>query len=160
PVSVQYASVTGSNQVTLVTASSAAAGTLPAGYTTVAQGFDPTFLDVVGPGNASPPFEVCVKYTDDNNDGLIDGTGISLANLRMLHNTGGVFNDVTITAKIGSKEACAEVMSLSPFVVALAPSTTTTTTLPPGGCNTVADCTDDGDKCTVEACVAGRCQAP
>jgi hypothetical protein len=82
---------------------------------------------------------------------------VKLANLRLLHGQSGVFGDFTITASIGSTQACAEVNSLSPFIVAILPDTTTTTA--PGGCTQDADCADDGDPCFSEACIGGTCQS-
>lgn len=152
PITITYAGVGAPGGITLVTASSANGGTLPPGYTLTAQGFDPTFLEVSTDAPFTPPITLCVDYADADGDGFIDGTGVSLDNLRVLHGESGVFNDVTITASIGTTQACAQVDSLSPFVVALAP-TTTTTTLPVCTPNTV--CPDDGDPCTTESCVTG-----
>jgi hypothetical protein len=162
PITIEFTGVPTGGGLTLVTAASANGGTLPAGYVAQAPGFPASFFDVTTDFSPTPPIKLCVDYTDNDGDGIIDGTGppgVKLANLRLLHGQGGVFGDFTITASIGTTQACAEVNTLSPFVVAIVPDATTTTTTLPGSCTQDADCADDGDPCFSEACSGGTCQS-
>ncbi len=106
-------------------------GNLPAGVGLIPD--ESIFIDVATTAGFSGPVDLCVDYTDANNDGIVDGTSVQVVQLRLLHQlaTGGDFMDVTTTA--GNGKVCGRVTSLSPFVVAAGPvpTTTTTTTLAP-----------------------------
>lgn len=123
---VTYATV-GSPGDTTIYALTALPGALPGGIT-LDQAVS-TFLDIVTDAGVTGPIEVCVGYTDSEPDGVVDGTSIQVAQLRLLHGTvvGGAFVDVTTT--VGGGLVCGQVTTLSPFVMGVGPTTTTTTVL-------------------------------
>jgi hypothetical protein len=65
------------------------------------------------------PIEICSMYPDTNNDGIVDGTSIDETRLRFLHEEAGVFTDRTSFFSATSNRICAQVSSLSFFVVAV-----------------------------------------
>ncbi len=124
-------------------------GALPAGVS-----LDPAvsrFVDIETSATNMGMVKVCFNFPDMEPDGIIDGTTIELARLRVLHKPTGTSAFVDVTTTPGMGQVCGVVPSLSPFVVGVsaptttttiaqttttttAPSTTTTTTLPLGAC--------------------------
>jgi polyhydroxybutyrate depolymerase len=99
------------------------------------------FFDLSTSAAVSGPIRICVDYADTDDDLLVDGTTVAVADLRLLHDAGDGFADVTVAPfpPNAAKQVCGEVSSLSPFVVAelvggspttTVPTSTTTTTLP------------------------------
>src|SRR5689334_17619316 len=126
-VDLTFAAVTNPGTVTVL-GKSAVPGSLPANIV-----IDPTasvFVDIVTGGGLAftPPVDVCVAYEDANDDGIVDGTTLQVAQLRLLHALalGDNFQDVTTT--VGGGKVCGQVGTLSPFVVAAGPAPTTTST--------------------------------
>jgi hypothetical protein len=126
-VDLTFAGVTNPGTVAFL-GKSAIPGNLPANITV-----DPTvsvFIDIVTGGGLAftPPVDVCVAYEDMDLDGIVDGTSLQVAQLRLLHALalGDNFQDVTTT--VGGGKVCGQVGTLSPFVVAAGPVPTTTST--------------------------------
>jgi hypothetical protein len=126
-VELTFAGVTNPGTVAFL-GKSAVPGALPANITV-----DPTvsiFIDIVTGGGLmfTPPVDVCVAYDDVEPDGIVDGTSLQVAQLRLLHALalGDNFQDVTTT--VGGGKVCGQVGTLSPFVVAVGPVPTTTST--------------------------------
>lgn len=128
-------------------------GNIPAGIA-----LDPAvsrFVDIITSAQFSGMVKICANYADANMDGIIDGTPIPVALLRLLHATaaGQPFVDVTTMADNG--QVCGMVSSLSPTVVGVAsPATTTTTTVPGNTATTTTTTTPSQGGCTdAVACV-------
>jgi hypothetical protein len=140
---VRYPSVSAAGTTTFV-AFSALPGEIPAGYELAPE--SSVFVDVVTSGVVfGGDLEVCLSAGDADGDGIVDGAGFAVAELRVLHAaaTGQAFADVTG----GSSPpgiVCGRASSLSPFVLArLSPGgPTTTTTLPAAGCGEPIACID------------------
>jgi hypothetical protein len=106
------------------------------------------FVDIETSATFSGPIRVCIAYIDANVDGIEDGSGIPVDQLRLLHAIPPTFVDVTVSA--GDGLVCGTVTELSPFVIgagsASSTSTTvsgggtTTSTLPLGGCEEPVAC--------------------
>lgn len=139
---VRYPDVTTAGTTTFV-AFSALPGAIPAGYELVPE--LSVFVDVIASGvvfTGDP--EVCLADGDADFDGIVDGAGFSVAELRVLHAAaaGQAFADVT-GASPPAGFVCGRVPSLSPFVlVRTASVSTTTTTLPGAGCSEPIACID------------------
>jgi hypothetical protein len=135
-VGVTFSQVT-SGGTTTVTATSNAAGALPANFAGAVNGYQAAFLDVSTTAVVQPPITVCSTYTDADNDGFIDGTSppIPESALSFLHGEGDpkVFVDRTVSRDPINNVICAQVDSLSPFVLAVnvAPTPTPTDTPTP-----------------------------
>lgn len=124
-VDVVFDTVT-SGGTTTIFGISAAPGALPAGIT-----LDPTAsitIDVVTDASFTGPVTVCVGYEDMDGDDVVDGTSITVDRLRLLHGLVVGQPLVDVTTSSGGGQVCGEVLSLSPFVVGVAPEVTTTTT--------------------------------
>lgn len=76
-------------------------------------------VDVTTTASVTGPIEICSQYPDANDDGIVDGTGINEASLRFLHEEAGVFVDRTSSADPVANRICAQVSSLSFFIVAV-----------------------------------------
>jgi hypothetical protein len=100
-------------------------GSLPAGISL--DSAVSRFVDIVTTADSTGMIEVCFNFPDTEPDGIIDGTSIALANLRVLHKADGSADFVDVTTTGGPGQVCGLVSSLSPFVVAVAAPTTTTT---------------------------------
>jgi len=140
--SVRFPKVTSGGTTTFV-AFSALPGDIPAGYELVDE--ISVFIDVV---TSSVVFtgdaEVCIGVDDADSDGVVDGTGIAIADLRVLHAVaaGQAFVDVTSPSTL-PRVVCGTSPGLSPFVVARRSSgggSTTTTTLPNAACTDPVAC--------------------
>ena len=122
---------------------SALPGDIPLGYQLVPE--VSVFVDVATVGVAftgSP--EVCLGTGDADLDGVVDGAGIPVTELRLLHApaAGQAFADVT-GASPSSGFVCGVAAGLSPFVLARSSGgPTTTTTLPGAGCADAVSCID------------------
>jgi hypothetical protein len=87
-------------------------------------GFHGQFFDVSTTAAFSGPVTVCTDYLDEEptpvgGDGIVDGTDVPEANLRLFHRGGGTsFDDVTSALDPIANRLCGEASSLSPFVVA------------------------------------------
>jgi hypothetical protein len=132
---VRFPNVTAGGTTTFV-AFSALPGDLPAGYTLVPE--LSTFVDVVTSGVAfTGEPQVCIADGDGDADGIVDGAGFPVTELRVLHAAaaGQAFADVT-TASPSAGFVCGTGASLSPFVLAR------TTTPPDTGCGDPIACID------------------
>lgn len=111
-------------------------GALPAGVA-----LDPAlsvFVDVVSEAATSGPVTLCLGYADADANGVVDGTTVGVASLRLLHAAAGAgtaFADVTSTAAAGF--VCGAAPGAGPIVLGVAagglPPGSTTTTVPAGG---------------------------
>ncbi|HVM98047.1 MAG TPA: hypothetical protein VMT89_16750 [Candidatus Acidoferrales bacterium] len=128
-VAVTFDQVTGAGTTT-ITATSSVAGQLDANFSVNIGGLAPLYIDVSTTATIIPPITVCQHYPDDNNDGLVDGTGVAVEDLRVLHGEGSnpiVFHDRTVLpVDTANKLVCASVSSLSPFVLAVNVASTST----------------------------------
>jgi hypothetical protein len=111
-VTVSFGGVTAGGPLTGIPVDPGAAGTLPARYVIL----DDLAFDLATTATVTPPITVCVTVPSVNDPALF-------ATLRILHNEGGTLIDRTILAPdtpapdFSSKTLCANVPSLSPFVV-------------------------------------------
>lgn len=139
-VAITFSEV-GAAGTTTVTATSNAAGSIPANFAAAVNGFQAVFLDITTTATIVPPIEVCSTYPDANDDGDIDGTtpAVSENALSFLHAEGGVFVDRTSSRDSVNNVICAQVDSLSPFAVLVNAN---------GICAAENDPCDDGDACT------------
>ncbi|MGH7340354.1 MAG: hypothetical protein ACREKH_07675, partial [Candidatus Rokuibacteriota bacterium] len=141
---VRYPSVTTAGTTTFV-AFSALPGEIPAGYALVPE--HSVFIDVVTSGvGFTGNLQVCIADGDADSDGIVDGAGVAVAELHMLHAAaaGQPLTDVT-GASASPGFVCGTVSSLSPFVVGRSlpgGGSTTTTTLPGAGCGEPIVCID------------------
>ncbi len=107
-------------------------GALPAHFATTGGGFDAVYFDVATDATFASA-RVCVEV-DQNGDGIVDGTTLTVPQLAILHGAtgGGAFAVVPLV--VVGQFICADVASLSPFVLlidtSVVPPTTTTTTTP------------------------------
>lgn len=133
-VGVTFSQVTGAGTTT-VTATSNAAGEIPANFAGAVNGYKAAFLDVSTTAAVQPPIVVCSTYTDADDDDFIDGTTppISESALSLLHGEGDpkVFVDRTVSRDPITNVICAQVDSLSPFVLAVDLSAVPTSTPTP-----------------------------
>jgi hypothetical protein len=136
-------------------------GTIPGGIT-LNQAVS-RFVDIVTSAGFTGMIDICFNYPDANMDGIVDGTSISIALLRLLHASaaGSAFSNVTTTT--GNGQVCGTVGSLSPVVVGVAQPTTTTTTTTlgttttaPGGTTT----TTPASTTTTTTLPLGNCATP
>lgn len=76
------------------------------------------YVDVTTTASVSGPITLCSQYPDADADGLVDGTSVPETRLRFLHEEAEVFVDRTVSIDPVANRICAEVASLSFFVVA------------------------------------------
>jgi hypothetical protein len=123
--SITFDEVTAPGDTTFAGISDLPAG-LPANIT-----LDPAFsvfIDITTTATTSGGATVCIKYADDDQDGIIDGTNVSEEALVPLNGEGVTFTELTtITVDIDANEVCGHTDSLSPFVLGAGPAPTTTT---------------------------------
>jgi hypothetical protein len=124
-VDITFDNIT-SGGATLVTATSSAAGDLTSNFEVSVAGYQATFIDVSTTATFSANITICQHYNDTNNDGFVDGTGVPETSLRFLHNEAGVFVDRTISQDTVNNIICAQVTSLSPFVIGVDVATQST----------------------------------
>jgi Metallo-peptidase family M12/FG-GAP-like repeat/Carboxypeptidase regulatory-like domain len=107
-VKVTFATVTGPGTTTITPINPATAGQLPNGYQLTGDsiGFDITSSAIV-----QPPIAVCFNVP------FITDAAV-FAQLRLLHNENGGLVDRTSTQNFTVRQICANVSSLSPFVLA------------------------------------------
>ena len=139
-VDVNFSQVSGTGTTT-VTAFSNVAGALAANFSVGVDGYQATFIDVSTTASISGRIIVCTNYPDADNNGLVDGTGVPVTSLRMLHreDVNGVptFVDRTVSPQdVVNHKICARTDSLSPFVVAV-------NTEIPGGGSAKTDCVSE-----------------
>jgi hypothetical protein len=103
PVTATFTTVTGAGVITLSTSSTGPA--LPAGF---ALGAPPRFYDVNTNATFTGPITVCINFS-----GTVFPPG---SVIRLLHYSGGAWQDVTTTAPTGT-QICGSVTTLSPFAV-------------------------------------------
>lgn len=139
-----FFSVVANEGITRLQGLSDAAGPLPPGVR-FSEEF-PTFVDIRTSATFGGPVQGCVRYADVDGDDFEDTTGIDVDLIRVLHrqSVGGAFVDATLGLDRGNRLACAQVTSLSPFVLGTE------------GCESSVDC-DDADECTTNGCVSGSC---
>ncbi len=119
-VDITFDNVT-SGGSTLVTATSNAAGDLTNNFKVDIGGYQATFIDVTTTASFSNNITICQHYNDADNDGYVDGTGVLETSLRFLHSEGGTFVDRTLNPPDPMNNIiCAQVTSLSPFVIGVA----------------------------------------
>ena len=138
---VQYPEVSTAGTTTFVGFSSLP-GEIPLGYQLVPE--VSVFVDVATSGvvfTGSP--EVCLGSGDVDVDGVVDGTDIPVAELRLLHApaAGQAFVDVTGTSPTTTL-VCGVATGLSSFVLARSSGGPTTTTTLPGACADPVPCID------------------
>lgn len=119
PVSVTFAQVT-SGGTTLVSGTCQTPGSIPANVRLDVDGFQ-FFFDVSTTASYTAPITVCVGYPDGNpEDGLVDALGIDETKLVLLHDamgSGAFLPPVNQSVDAGLNRVCAEVTSLSPFML-------------------------------------------
>jgi hypothetical protein len=93
-------------------------GQCPSGETCLV--YHAAFFDITTTATFSGPITVCSQYPDLDQDGIVDGTNIPEAKLRVLHkpDNSSDFQDVTASLDTGTNTICGSVTSLSPFVIA------------------------------------------
>ncbi len=89
------------------------------GFSLGQSGFQPSFLDITTTAQFTGPVTVCTRYPDTDNDGIVDGSQISEADLKFLHGGDGAFVDVTTSQDLDDNVVCGQVEHLSPFVATL-----------------------------------------
>ncbi|MEK7643340.1 MAG: hypothetical protein AAB372_02735 [Patescibacteria group bacterium] len=111
---------------TIITVSASSAAQFSFGFELLP---NPVYFDVVTTATYSGNITICSPYNDTDNDGTVDGTSTLETDLVMMHNESGTFVDRTLLPiDTDNNIICAQVPSLSEFVVAaIAPPTTTTT---------------------------------
>lgn len=136
--SVTFETVTapGTAAVVPLTAPSA---TVPASFAVLGEGGVPIFYDVKTNAEWSGSVESCFAYGDANNDGLVDQNGQPEADLRVLHDEGGVFVDRTSGLDTVGNVICGETSSLSQLVVAGGPAQPTGCSAAPLSCKRSTD---------------------
>jgi hypothetical protein len=107
-VQVTFASITGAGTTTIMSINPAAAGQLPNGYQLTG---DSVAFDISTTAIVQPPISVCFNLP------LITDASV-FAQLRLLHSENGMLVDRTTTQDFANKLICAQVNSLSPFVLA------------------------------------------
>jgi cysteine-rich repeat protein len=81
-------------------------------------GLDSPFVNVTATGDFDSA-TACFPYKDANDDDVVDGTGIPVTALKVLHLEGGSWVDVTDGVDTNLKRVCARVGSFSPFTVGI-----------------------------------------
>jgi len=106
----------------------------------------PKFVGITTTAEYEGGVEVCLRYGDQDGDGIVDSTTVAEGDLRVLHEEDGVLVDRTILPiDTNQKLACAGITTFSQVVMVeggdttttTIVSSTTTTTLPPTGCPSV-----------------------
>lgn len=118
---ISFDSVTGGGD-TVVTATSNVAGNIASNFAVDLGGYNALYFDVSTTATFSGPVDICSPYDDVDNDGFLDGTSIPESALRILHGEGGppvTFVDRTSSLNTDTNVICAQVTSLSPFVIAI-----------------------------------------
>lgn len=120
PLTVQFSDVSVAG-VTTVTGTCQTPGSIPPNIR-IDAGTLAFFFDVTTTASYTAPIRICGSYPDANNDGLVDGLGVSELKLTLLHDEGGngdfvVANNLDIDAV--NNRICGEVDSLSPFLLAV-----------------------------------------
>jgi len=115
------------------------------------------FVDIVTGGGLAftPPVDVCVHYDDADLDGIVDGTSVSVENLKLLHAAALGDNFQDVTTSVGGGELCGQVGSLSPFLVATGPPLTTTSTSIVTTSTTVVSTTTTSTSSTTSTSIIG-----
>lgn len=132
-VDITFDNVT-SGGTTLVTATSSAAGDLTSNFAVDLGGYRATFIDVSTTATFTDNITICQHYNDSDNDGFVDGSTVPETSLRFLHREGGVYVDRTVSQDTVNNIICAQVTSLSPFVVGVDLATPTPTPTAGPGC--------------------------
>jgi len=109
----------GTSGNTVVTVTSNAAGSLASNFAVSVGGYNAVYVDVSTTATFTGNVTVCGGYDDADNDGYLDGTGVPETALHILHGEGGTFVDRTVSQDLTANIICAEVSSLSPFVIAV-----------------------------------------
>ncbi len=117
-VGIEFANVSTPGD-TLVKATSSSADVIPFNFSVDDGGFDPVFLDISTTASFSGSITICQTYADEDDDGIVDTTGVPETALRFLHGEGGTFVDRTSSHDLAANRLCATVSSLSPFVIAV-----------------------------------------
>ena len=142
-VGVNFSQVTGGGTTTVL-ASSNSSAEIPANFAGSVYGYNAVFLEVSTTATVVPPITICSTYSDPNNAGYLGGTSppIPETALSFMHGEGDpkVFVDRTSMRDTVNNIICAQVDSLSPFVVAVRTNAT---------CAAENDPCDDGDGCTI-----------
>jgi cysteine-rich repeat protein len=109
----------------LVQTFSNAAGAVPGNFSIEGGGgFRAIFLDVSTTASYTSPVTVCAHYEDVDNSGFVDDgqghdTAVREETLVFLHDDGsGTFGPATSRRDFAANVICAEVMTLSPFIIA------------------------------------------
>ena len=112
--SITFAGVSIPGTTTVVPIDATTAGNIPGGYS-LGAGF-PAF-EITTTATFTAPITVCLQVPSVTNAAIFNA-------LTLFHNEGGVLIDRTVSRNFATKTICANVSSLSPFVVAenLAPS--------------------------------------
>lgn len=90
----------------------------PAGTDPCLDCYRTPYTDIKTTAVYTGPLEICAHLPDANADGIVDGTNVPTARLRMLHNENGRFVDRTDSPYVLSGGVvCAQVESLSFFII-------------------------------------------
>lgn len=112
PVSITFSSVDAAGETT-ITASASSAAAFSFGFEALP---NPIYLDVTTTCEFSGSVEMCLPYSDANDDGIVDGTSTLVIDLRLLHNEDGIFVDHTnLPVDTVNKQVCGTVTSFSEF---------------------------------------------
>lgn len=86
----------------------------------------------------SGDIQVCVSYLDEDDDGVVDGTGVRELYFRLLHDQGGTLVDVTTSKDPENNKICGNVPHLSEFALAVDTSAVSCPAMPEPICTSVA----------------------
>jgi hypothetical protein len=92
---------------------------LTTNYALQAGGFRGTILKPSTTAQVNNPITVCSHYEDEDNDGVLDGTSVSVSRLRLMRSQNKTFVDVTSRLDTTAHLVCAQVNSLGTFATAV-----------------------------------------
>jgi hypothetical protein len=118
---ITFSQVTGAGNTVVTAVSNLNGAVMSSNFVTAGSGYQATFFDVSTDAALTGPITICQHYADTDNDGVVDGTMVNEASLVLLHGEGNPpqFVDRTSSRDLVNNIICADVSSLSPFVVAV-----------------------------------------
>ncbi|HVN84178.1 MAG TPA: hypothetical protein VMW17_04950 [Candidatus Binatia bacterium] len=119
-VDIAFSNVSSPGQTKMTTVTNPA-GSLTSNFAVSVGGYHAAFLDISTDAQFSGPIQVCSRYPDADNDGLIDGTTVLETQLAFLHAEGDppTFVDRTTSRDTSANIICGTVSHFSEFVVAV-----------------------------------------
>jgi len=108
----------------------------------------PLYFDIVTSATITGTILTCLPYTDEDDDGYVDGTAVNEGGVRLLHEEAGVFIDRTESVDTATNTVCARTSTLSQHVLARAAD------LCGNGLLDLGESCDDGDTASGDGCRA------